>query len=77
MGYNGCDEGRPFDFKPPEDRIALEPAHPRDAARLLVVRPDAAAPLDREASTRFTDSSMYRLPELLRPGDALVSTTPA
>ena len=61
-----------FDFKLPEDRIALEPAQPRDAARLLVVRPDAAAPLDGEASTRFTDSSMHRLPALLRPGDALV-----
>ena len=61
-----------FDFELPEDRIALEPAHPRDAARLLVVRPDEPAPLGREASARFTDSSMQRLPELLRPGDALV-----
>ena len=28
-----------FDFALPEDRIALRPASPRDAARLLVVRP--------------------------------------
>ena len=28
-----------FDFDLPEDRIALRPASPRDAARLLVVRP--------------------------------------
>jgi hypothetical protein len=28
-----------FDFDLPEDRIALHPASPRDAARLLVVRP--------------------------------------
>ena len=28
-----------FDFPLPEDRIALRPAAPRDAARLLVVRP--------------------------------------
>jgi len=30
-----------FDFELPEERIALEPACPRDAARLLVVRPCA------------------------------------
>ena len=28
-----------FDFDLPADRIALRPASPRDAARLLVVRP--------------------------------------
>ena len=28
-----------FDFDLPPDRIALRPASPRDAARLLVVRP--------------------------------------
>ena len=28
-----------FDFDLPDDRIALSPASPRDAARLLVVRP--------------------------------------
>jgi S-adenosylmethionine:tRNA ribosyltransferase-isomerase len=28
-----------FDFVLPQDRIALRPASPRDAARLLVVRP--------------------------------------
>ena len=32
-----------FDFELPEDRIALHPASPRDAARLLVVRPMSAA----------------------------------
>jgi S-adenosylmethionine:tRNA ribosyltransferase-isomerase len=51
-----------FDFELPEDRIALHPASPRDAARLLVVRPDA--PLE--------DRVVRALPELLRPGDALV-----
>jgi S-adenosylmethionine:tRNA ribosyltransferase-isomerase len=51
-----------FDFELPEDRIALRPASPRDAARLLVVRPGAG----------FQDSIVRDLPELLRPGDALV-----
>jgi S-adenosylmethionine:tRNA ribosyltransferase-isomerase len=52
----------PFDFALPEDRIALRPATPRDAARLLVVRPGAA----------LEDRTMRDLPALLRPGDALV-----
>ncbi|MGB7100044.1 MAG: tRNA preQ1(34) S-adenosylmethionine ribosyltransferase-isomerase QueA [Xanthobacteraceae bacterium] len=51
-----------FDFALPEDCIALRPAHPRDAARLLVVRPNAA----------FEDHTMLDLPDLLRAGDALV-----
>ena len=51
-----------FDFALPEDRIALRPAHPRDSARLLVVRPNAA----------LEDRTMRDLPELLQAGDALV-----
>ena len=51
-----------FDFELPEDRIALRPAVPRDAARLLVVRP-GDPPIDRVVRD---------LPGLLRPGDALV-----
>jgi S-adenosylmethionine:tRNA ribosyltransferase-isomerase len=53
-----------FDFHLPEDLIALRPAVPRDAARLLVVDPEAADP--------FADSTVLDLPELLSPGDALV-----
>src|SRR5580692_10528956 len=53
-----------FDFALPEDRIALRPATPRDAARLLVVRP--GEPGERE------DRTMADLPALLRSGDALV-----
>jgi S-adenosylmethionine:tRNA ribosyltransferase-isomerase len=53
-----------FDFALPEDRIALRPAVPRDAARLLVVHPGAAAELE--------DRSVADLPALLRAGDALV-----
>lgn len=51
-----------FDFDLPEERIALHPVAPRDAARLLVVRPDAG----------LEDRIVRDLPELLRPGDALV-----
>jgi S-adenosylmethionine:tRNA ribosyltransferase-isomerase len=53
-----------FDFHLPPERIALRPASPRDAARLLVVRPGD----ERE----FDDRSVGDLPDLLRPGDALV-----
>jgi len=51
-----------FDFDLPEERIALRPASPRDAARLLVVRP-GESPSDR---------IVRDLPDLLEPGDALV-----
>ncbi len=53
-----------FDFALPEDRIALRPVSPRDAARLLVVRPGTPAELE--------DRTMRDLPSLLQPGDALV-----
>jgi S-adenosylmethionine:tRNA ribosyltransferase-isomerase len=53
-----------FDFHLPEELIALRPAQPRDAARLLAVEPDAAEPL--------ADKVMTDLPALLSPGDALV-----
>jgi S-adenosylmethionine:tRNA ribosyltransferase-isomerase len=54
-----------FDFALPEDRIALRPASPRDAARLLVVlRPDSLPVLE--------DRFARDLPGLLRAGDALV-----
>jgi S-adenosylmethionine:tRNA ribosyltransferase-isomerase len=53
-----------FDFELPPDRIALRPVSPRDAARLLVVRPGQAPELE--------DRSVRDLPELLRAGDALV-----
>ena len=50
-----------FDFELPDGRIALEPATPRDAAKLLVVGPGG-----------MEDRSVRDLPGLLRPGDALV-----
>jgi len=49
-----------FDFDLPEDRIALRPAEPREAARLLVVGED------------LRDAHVGDLPSLLRPGDVLV-----
>lgn len=51
-----------FDFDLPEDRIALRPAEPRDAARLLVVRP----------GQKLADHVVRELPDFLRPGDAMV-----
>src|SRR5258707_61670 len=53
-----------FDFALPPERIALRPATPRDTARLLAVRPGAAP--------EFDDRTVRDLPDLLRPGDALV-----
>jgi S-adenosylmethionine:tRNA ribosyltransferase-isomerase len=53
-----------FDYDLPEELIALRPASPRDAARLLVVDPAATPP--------FADRTIRDLPGLLRPGDALV-----
>jgi S-adenosylmethionine:tRNA ribosyltransferase-isomerase len=50
-----------FDFALPPDRIALRPASPRDAARLLAVR-----------SGKLEDHLVTELPKLLRPGDVLV-----
>ena len=52
-----------FDFDLPEDRIALRPARPRDAARLL------HAPL---GASGFDDLGVLDLPGLLCPGDLLV-----
>ncbi|MDX2234853.1 MAG: tRNA preQ1(34) S-adenosylmethionine ribosyltransferase-isomerase QueA [Hyphomonadaceae bacterium] len=51
-----------FDFDLPADRIALHPARPRDAARLLVADGDAAP----------QDCVVRDLPDRLRPGDLLV-----
>ena len=51
-----------FDFELPEDRIALRPVSPRDAARLLVVGADG----------RLGDHVVRDLPGLLSSGDALV-----
>jgi len=53
-----------FDFELPSDRIALRPISPRDAARLVVVRP--------EAQRECEDRAVRELPELLEPGDAIV-----
>jgi S-adenosylmethionine:tRNA ribosyltransferase-isomerase len=53
-----------FDFELPPERIALRPAAPRDAARLLVVRPGS--------TPEYEDRGVRDLPDLLRAGDALV-----
>lgn len=51
-----------FDFDLPPENIALRPANPRDAARMLVVRPGAGV----------EDRHVRDLPSFLRPGDQLV-----
>jgi S-adenosylmethionine:tRNA ribosyltransferase-isomerase len=51
-----------FDFELPPENIALRPARPRDAARMLVV--DGGPP--------FADRTVLDLPDLLRAGDVLV-----
>ncbi len=51
-----------FDYHLPPDRIAQEPARPRDAARMLHVREHELA-----------DLTIRDLPALLRPGDILVA----
>ncbi|UPY38359.1 tRNA preQ1(34) S-adenosylmethionine ribosyltransferase-isomerase QueA [Sediminicoccus sp. KRV36] len=50
-----------FDYALPEALIAQSPIRPRDAARLLVVRPDA-----------LDDRGVRDLPALLQPGDVMV-----
>ena len=51
-----------FDFDLPPELIALRPARPRDAARMLVVRGEGA----------FEDRGVLDLSDLLSPGDVLV-----
>jgi S-adenosylmethionine:tRNA ribosyltransferase-isomerase len=53
-----------FDFELPDERIALRPIVPRDAARLLHVAPGR--------HPEFEDRNVSELPDLLRAGDALV-----
>jgi S-adenosylmethionine:tRNA ribosyltransferase-isomerase len=53
-----------FDFELPSERIALRPVSPRDAARLLVVRPGQ--------EVEFEDRGVRDLPNLLAAGDVLV-----
>ncbi len=50
-----------FDFHLPEERIAAQPAQPRDHARLLHV-----------SGKDLSDRHVYDLPDLLREGDLLV-----
>jgi S-adenosylmethionine:tRNA ribosyltransferase-isomerase len=53
-----------FDFDLPQERIALRPVRPRDAARMLVVGP--------QQHGGFQDKTVSDLPGLLRKGDVLV-----
>ncbi|MFZ2100442.1 MAG: tRNA preQ1(34) S-adenosylmethionine ribosyltransferase-isomerase QueA [Oricola sp.] len=51
-----------FDFDLPEERIAIRPASPRDAGRMLVVEPGEG----------LIDSGVLDLPAFLNAGDVLV-----
>ncbi len=51
-----------FDFELPPERIALRPARPRDAAKMLVV----------DGQSTFQDRGVRDLPLLLKAGDVLV-----
>jgi S-adenosylmethionine:tRNA ribosyltransferase-isomerase len=51
-----------FDYHLPPERIAHEPARPRDSARMLHIRDDG-----------LSDLTIRDLPSLLRPGDILVA----
>jgi S-adenosylmethionine:tRNA ribosyltransferase-isomerase len=51
-----------FDYSLPPERIAHEPARPRDSARMLHIQPGCLA-----------DRLVRDLPGLLRPGDVLVA----
>lgn len=55
-----------FDFDLPNARIALRPARPRDAARMLVVEGRATS------GAKITDRGVRDLPSLLRAGDCLI-----
>src|SRR5690606_4681593 len=50
-----------FDFELPEDRIALRPVRPRDAARMLVVHP----------GSNLEDRRVADLPVRIGPNDVL------
>ncbi|MGB3846885.1 MAG: tRNA preQ1(34) S-adenosylmethionine ribosyltransferase-isomerase QueA [Sphingopyxis sp.] len=55
-----------FDFDLPNARIALRPARPRDAARMLLVEGEAMS------GAKMSDRGVRDLPSLLRAGDCLV-----
>ncbi|MBO6918658.1 MAG: tRNA preQ1(34) S-adenosylmethionine ribosyltransferase-isomerase QueA [Rhizobiaceae bacterium] len=57
-----------FDFELPDERIALRPAVPRDAAKMLVVKPSN----DDAQQADFTDAGVLDLANYLSEGDAIV-----
>lgn len=50
-----------FDFSLPDDQIAVRPAKPRTAAKLLLAE-----------GGQITDKHVFDLPSILRPGDRLI-----
>lgn len=63
------DDLTPFDFQLPQTHIAIEPARPRDRARLLHVRPSS----QEDAPPKLTPLQIFNLPDLLKEGDLLIA----
>ncbi|MEM1371511.1 MAG: tRNA preQ1(34) S-adenosylmethionine ribosyltransferase-isomerase QueA, partial [Pseudomonadota bacterium] len=60
-----------FDFHLPEERIALHPAKPRDAALMLCVQPHNGSASESHTA-KLIDAGVRDLPDYLRAGDVLV-----
>lgn len=61
-----------LNYSLPKERIALQPAEPRDSARLLVVRREKGTVPSGDSPQSFSHRIFRDLPELLKAGDCLV-----
>ncbi len=61
-----------LNYSLPKERIALQPAEPRDSARLLVVRREKGTVPSGDSPQFFSHRIFRDLPDLLKAGDCLV-----